>query len=169
MSDNLLTLESNSPEKTRLISCAIASISEQGDFILLEGELGAGKTLFVKGFAQCRGYEGIVTSPTFALVQEYPSEPVLLHADLYRLDSIMEFEQLGLEELASLNKAITLIEWAEIAKPALRSEYLEIVIEVDESDIRYFHLKSSAPSWVQRLSSIDLTPFPGKSSVGSED
>jgi len=83
-----------------------------GDVVLLYGELGAGKTAFVRGLARGLGAsESEVSSPTFTLIQEYTGRVTLYHVDLYRLEP-SEVEDLGLEELVS-GDGIVAIEWAE--------------------------------------------------------
>lgn len=83
-----------------------------GDVVLLYGELGAGKTAFVRGLARGLGApEADVSSPTFTLVQEYAGRVTLYHVDLYRLEP-KEVDDLGLEELVS-GDGIVAIEWAE--------------------------------------------------------
>ena len=83
-----------------------------GDVVLLYGELGAGKTAFVRGLARGLGAsESEVSSPTFTLIQEYTGRVTLYHVDLYRLEPT-EVEDLGLEELVS-GDGIVAIEWAE--------------------------------------------------------
>src|SRR4051812_43260552 len=85
---------------------------QPGTFVLLHGQLGAGKTVFVRGLAAGVGAdpEG-VTSPTFVLIQHYKGPTALVHADLYRLDSTAAVDDLGLEELA--DGAVVAVEWAE--------------------------------------------------------
>lgn len=78
----------------------------QGDVVFLQGPLGVGKTRFVKGMVRAFGFEGVVKSPTYNLLLEYPTQPKILHADLYRVQSAAG---IGFEEY--LDEAISFIEW----------------------------------------------------------
>jgi len=101
-----------SEEETIAFARAFASQLRPGSIVLLLGDLGAGKTTFVRGLALGLGLDPeTVSSPTFTLIQEYRGNPSLYHVDLYRLQGA-EVEDLGLEELSAGN-AIVAIEWAE--------------------------------------------------------
>ncbi len=82
-----------------------------GDVVLLTGELGAGKTTFVRGVARGTGSGSGVASPTFQLVRVYPGRVQLAHVDLYRIESTAELRDLGLEELAE--EGAVVVEWGE--------------------------------------------------------
>lgn len=82
-----------------------------GDVVLLTGELGAGKTTFVRGVAQGTGSKADVASPTFQLVRVYPGRVQLAHVDLYRVESGAELRDLGLEELAEQGAVV--VEWGD--------------------------------------------------------
>ena len=84
---------------------------EPGDIVLLTGELGAGKTTFVRGVAKGAGSSADVASPTFQLVRVYPGRLQLAHVDLYRVESSSELRDLGLEELAEQGAVV--VEWGE--------------------------------------------------------
>src|SRR5207244_7315569 len=97
-------------------TCAVAEklarSLEPGAFVLLHGDLGAGKTVFVRGLAAGLGVDpDSVSSPTFVLVQQYRGQIPLVHADLYRLDGAAAVDDLGLEDLCS--GAVVAVEWAE--------------------------------------------------------
>jgi tRNA threonylcarbamoyladenosine biosynthesis protein TsaE len=108
-----LYLETSSEAETSAAGERLASALLPGDVVLLFGELGAGKTAFVRGIARGLGAAPEdVSSPTFTIVQEYPgTRATLYHVDLYRLEAV-EVEDLGLDELAS-GDGIVAIEWAD--------------------------------------------------------
>ncbi len=98
---------------------------QRGDVVALSGSLGAGKTVFCRGILSALGYDGEVTSPSYALVHEYHVPDVaipVIHSDLYRMQSAAEFEELGLFD--AREDCITLIEWAERVEPSIiRARY----------------------------------------------
>ena len=104
------TVETSGEAETAAAGEQLAHVLRHGDVVLLSGELGAGKTAFVRGLARALGVpEEDVTSPTFTLVQEYRApEVVLFHVDLYRL-SPREVDDLGLDEM--MGEGILAIEW----------------------------------------------------------
>jgi tRNA threonylcarbamoyladenosine biosynthesis protein TsaE len=125
-----------SPQETRALAAALAPLCRAGDVVLLVGDLGAGKTVFAQGFAAALGVEGPVTSPTFALVRHYrcgPDRPVrtLIHADVYRTGSVAEVADLAVAELVE-EDAIALVEWGDMAAPALGGSALEVTLVVPE-------------------------------------
>jgi tRNA threonylcarbamoyladenosine biosynthesis protein TsaE len=106
------TVTTHSEDETIAVARAFASRLRPGAVVLLEGDLGAGKTAFVRGLAIGLGLDpDLVSSPTFTLIQEYRGTPSLYHVDLYRLQGA-EVDDLGLDELSS-GEAIVAIEWAE--------------------------------------------------------
>jgi tRNA threonylcarbamoyladenosine biosynthesis protein TsaE len=129
-----LTLATDSPDATRDVAARLASLCTSGDVVLLIGDLGAGKTVFAQGFAAALGVAGPVTSPTFALVRQYacgPDSPAetLIHADVYRTGSVSEVADLALAEMVE-DEAIALVEWGDVAAPALGDDALEITLRV---------------------------------------
>jgi tRNA threonylcarbamoyladenosine biosynthesis protein TsaE len=102
----------HSPDETFALAAGLAASLRPGTFVLLRGDLGAGKTVFVRGLASGLGVDPDgVTSPTFVLVQHYRGRIPLIHADLYRLETAAAVEDLGLEELES--GAVVAVEWAD--------------------------------------------------------
>jgi tRNA threonylcarbamoyladenosine biosynthesis protein TsaE len=104
-------------QATRALGASLAAAFRRGDVVLLSGELGAGKTTFVRGVLEALGHSGPVRSPTFNLVQTFETEPPVMHADLYRVAS---HEGLGLEEY--LETHLCLIEWPERAVGLVRED-----------------------------------------------
>jgi tRNA threonylcarbamoyladenosine biosynthesis protein TsaE len=101
----------NSAAETEIIGEHLGKRLETGDVVLLTGELGAGKTTFVRGVARGAGSPAPVASPTFQLVRVYPGRVQLAHVDLYRVEELSELVDLGLEELAEQGAVV--IEWGD--------------------------------------------------------
>ena len=102
-----------SPEETVALGRTFASSLAPGDVVALEGTLGTGKTQFVLGVCEGLGVRGPVSSPTFALINVYSAHfGSLVHADLYRINTLAEVAELGLEEYFN-RQSICLIEWAD--------------------------------------------------------
>ena len=108
-----MTITTHSEQETADLGRGLAARLDQGSVVLLYGDLGAGKTAFVRGLAEGLGVSSDeVSSPTFTLIQEYRGGRLpLLHADLYRLNDSREIDDLGLEELGE--NAVVAIEWAD--------------------------------------------------------
>ena len=116
----MVTLISKSPEETFQIAANFASKAQPGLVLGLVGDLGAGKTQFVKGFAAGLGITERVHSPTFTLVNEYRSGRIpCYHLDLYRLESTEQILGAGLEQYFAPDNGITLIEWFDRARDAI--------------------------------------------------
>jgi tRNA threonylcarbamoyladenosine biosynthesis protein TsaE len=106
--------------------------------ICLKGDLGTGKTVFTKGFAQAMEIKEEITSPTFNIIKEYTSgELPLYHMDVYRLDG--KVDNLGIEEYYT-KKGVTIIEWADIIEDKLTEERLDINFKVVNEDTRVLTL-----------------------------
>ena len=131
-----LVVHTDSPEATKRVAGRLATICHSGDIVLLIGDLGAGKTAFAQGFAAALGVEGPVTSPTFTLVRQYDCPrgggiQTLLHADIYRTGSLDEVTDLALAELVE-ERAVALVEWGDLAAPALGTSALDVHIDIPE-------------------------------------
>jgi len=124
----------NSELETFAVAEKLARTLEPGAFVLLHGDLGAGKTVFVRGLAAGLGVDpDSVTSPTFVLVQQYRGQIPLVHADLYRLDGGAAVDDLGLEDLCS--GAVVAVEWAE-RMPRIPTGSVSVRIEDAGGDTR---------------------------------
>ncbi len=117
-----------SEEETNILASQLASKLLPGAIVLLNGDMGAGKSVFARGIIQSLGYKGAVTSPTFTLMNEYPTEPVVYHFDLYRLKSYDQLYDIGYDEYV-YSDGISLIEWSEKMEHLLPENYVEIIIE----------------------------------------
>lgn len=131
----------NAPEETIALGKAFARELEAGDIICLKGELGAGKTHFVKGMAEGLGIEqDEVRSPTFTLIDEHLGERPLYHFDCYRMESPREALEIGAEEYFYGN-GISVIEWAERIESLIPPEAIWISIEVPDKKTRKFVIR----------------------------
>ncbi len=115
------TIISNSINDTIQIAKDLASNIESGSLILLEGELGVGKTAFTKGIALGLDINDTITSPTFTLLKEYEGRMDLKHIDAYRLEGVSS-DSLGLYDLMDSN-TVVVIEWADFIDSDLRPDY----------------------------------------------
>ncbi len=120
----------NSPEETLNIASVLASNLSGGEVIALIGDLGAGKTVFVKGIAKGMGIQGYdyVNSPTFVVVKEYKGPIDLYHFDVYRLNESSFCDTLDYKRYF-YGSGITVIEWADKIREELPEEYLKVEIE----------------------------------------
>lgn len=122
-----------------------------GDVVCLEGELGSGKTVMVRGILRGRGFEGAVPSPTFTLMRSYPDQQVC-HVDAFRLDDADEMLEAGIEEYLD-GEWICAVEWAEKVRAAIPEEALEVRLAFrDEDNERSITLEG--PGKWERLSAI---------------
>jgi tRNA threonylcarbamoyladenosine biosynthesis protein TsaE len=128
---------SRSPEETVALAEALAAEEPPLPHYYLEGELGAGKTLFAKGVARHYGVDpSLVVSPTFSLVNRYGGgRRVIYHLDLYRIESERELRELGIEELEQ-EDSVLVVEWAEKMGSYRRRDAISVRIEVLGEDER---------------------------------
>lgn len=126
----------------------LASELRPGDVILLAGELGAGKTLFTGGLAAGLGVDEPVVSPSFVLVRRYDSGFLpLIHADVYRLGSLNEFDDLDVFEMG--REGVLVIEWGDAVESALPEDHLRIDFVVQDDQTRVLRLVPSG-DWAGR-------------------
>ncbi len=131
---NRFKIISKSPAETKEIGTKLGRTLKPGDVVGLTGNLGAGKTVMVKGISEAFGIdEKNIISPSFTIIAEYDSSPPLIHIDLYRIEREDEFYDLGIESFIG-NDNITVIEWAEKAKSHLPDDIIKICINyIDEN------------------------------------
>ena len=143
---------SRSPEDTQAVGRVLGAAAGSGDVFLLVGGLGAGKTCLTQGVLWGLGSEEYARSPSYVLVSEYRGRLTLYHVDLYRLDSIEEVADLGLDEYL-YGEGVCVVEWAEKAPEALPPEHLRVKIEVLDETTRRLTLTTTD---ARHLRLIDL-------------
>lgn len=137
MTDPIGRHHSRSEADTAALARSLAGIVEDGDWILLTGPLGAGKTAFVRGLAEGLGIDPArVHSPTFTLVAEYPGRRRLAHVDLYRIEEPRELEELGLADLLD-RQIVVAVEWGERIPAGLAERAWKVTIEPAGADERW--------------------------------
>ena len=144
MNESKRHITTRSPDETRDLGCAVGRHISCPLIVALCGDLGSGKTAFVQGLAAGLEIpsEYYITSPTFTLVNEYPGRLPLLHIDLYRLDRVDDFEDIGLDELL-YDRAVTAIEWAEKLAEPLPEDHLLVKFTITGDASRDISLISS--------------------------
>ncbi|MFV1969574.1 MAG: tRNA (adenosine(37)-N6)-threonylcarbamoyltransferase complex ATPase subunit type 1 TsaE [Acidimicrobiia bacterium] len=137
----------SSPDETLSLGRRFAALLTAGDVVVLSGRLGAGKTLFASGVASGLGISAQITSPTFLIEKVYQDGFLtLIHADVYRLDSLGEFEDL---ELADEGRdGAVLIEWGDTIEESLPADHLVVHFEI-EGDERSVSFQPHG-SWTER-------------------
>ena len=124
----------HSEEETKKVARQISENIDKNAVIVLNGELGAGKTKFTEGFLSYFDLQNEISSPTFTIVNEYANNrATVYHFDVYRLEDCDEFYAIGGEEYFS--KGICIIEWGEIIEEALPQHYIKIDIKKDEENM----------------------------------
>ena len=123
--------EVNTPEETEALGRTAGMAAKAGEIYALDGDLGVGKTVWIRGFAEGLGVTEDVVSPTFTILQEYRTGRLpMFHFDVYRIDDPDELFEIGFEEYL-FGDGVTLIEWAEKAEPYLPETAIRIRIEKD--------------------------------------
>lgn len=126
----MIKIVTKTPQELSYLGERMAQLVQPGDFIALDGDLGAGKTLWTQGLAQGLHIEEDISSPTFTIIHEYESGRLpLYHMDVYRLKQPEELYDLGYEEYF-YGEGVTVVEWAQIVAPLLPDAYLGIEILV---------------------------------------
>jgi len=119
----VLSVISHSEDQTVALAAKLAASFVDGDVIILTGELGSGKTTFVRALATARGVdEDQVNSPSYTFVNEYPCDPPMFHLDLYRLGNVSELTEIGWEEYLT-RRGIVVVEWGDRAGEMLPDRY----------------------------------------------
>jgi tRNA threonylcarbamoyladenosine biosynthesis protein TsaE len=150
---NRLEIHSHSPEHTQRIGEVLGRAFAPGDVVVLDGDLGAGKTTFTQGIARGMGIDDPVTSPTFVVAREMPvgtSGIGLTHVDAYRISSLHEWDDLDLD----VESGAMVIEWGERVVPALPEDQLEIRI-VGDNHARTLTIAAHGPRSARLLAALE--------------
>ena len=119
----VLSIVSHSEVETMALAAKLAESFVTGDVVILKGDLGSGKTTFVRGLATARGIDAhLISSPSYTFVNEYGGQPPIYHIDLYRLSDISELTEIGWDDFVSRD-GIVLVEWGERAGFRLPARY----------------------------------------------
>jgi tRNA threonylcarbamoyladenosine biosynthesis protein TsaE len=157
----MTTVTTRSPDETRAVAAAFATVLLPGDVVLLCGELGAGKTTFVQGVGDALGVGEPMTSPTFTLVQTYGTFPVVAHADAWRLTNLREVLDLGLDELLD-DGAVALVEWGDAVSAAIGRPAFVVSLERpgDDDQERTVTVEVTDEALARRLAQLDRALSP---------
>ena len=129
-----------SENETLMLGENFARDLSKGDILGLNGDLGSGKTTFVKGILRGLNYQGHVTSPTFTLINEYDANLYVIHVDFYREENINRWKHLGFEE-TMYNSDLVIIEWCNLIPEILPEEIKIIQFEHIDINKRKIYLK----------------------------
>ena len=152
--DDVISCQVTSESETDEAGGALGRSLGAGDVVALIGDLGAGKTRFVKGVAEAWGvFRDDVNSPTFTLIQEYPGRIPIRHCDTYRLRNAEEFADLGLDELFAVD-GIALVEWGDRVEEYLPRDRIDVRITIDSPTGRTLEVTATGPRSRQILSRI---------------
>jgi tRNA threonylcarbamoyladenosine biosynthesis protein TsaE len=143
---NSCKIITRTPEETRELGRQVGALAQPGDVYLLSGNLGAGKTCFTQGIARGLGIEEYVMSPSFVILREHHGRLPLYHVDLYRLESVDEAVDLGMDDYL-YGKGVCVIEWAERARSVLPTEHLVVQIDYAGDEERCFRIEANGPRY----------------------
>ncbi len=123
-----MVFETHSVSETEALGARLAKMLDRGGVVAMFGGLGMGKTAFVRGMAQGRGLDAEVSSPTFALVQDYGGKPPLVHFDMYRIETWDDLYATGFFDYIDMG-AILAVEWSEQIEGALPEDSVRVTFE----------------------------------------
>ena len=145
----MIELESSSAEETERIASALAARLVSGDVVSVSGELGAGKTTFVRGACRRLGVTGPVTSPTFTIGHRYAGRVPVAHIDLYRFEGMSDSEWGDLEPY--FDDAITFVEWPEAGTGTLPAARMVVRLEHVDPERRLLRLDAAEAALLEGL------------------
>jgi tRNA threonylcarbamoyladenosine biosynthesis protein TsaE len=140
--------------ETHELGRRLGALLRAGDVVVLDGDLGAGKTVLTKGIATALGVAEPVVSPTFTVVREYDGTPPLVHVDVYRLDHLQELHDLGFDDLVG-GEAVTVVEWGDRVSAVLPHDRLRVQLTAgDGDDDRVVAVDAAGLTWAQRADAL---------------
>lgn len=132
-----LSIESNGEKETSGLALSFAKELRPGDIVVMNGNLGSGKTFFIKKVTECFGIK-YASSPSFAIVNEYNGDIKIYHFDFFRINKIEELYDIGWQDYLNNNDSIIFIEWGELLKEILPDRRFEVrIIMLNESKRRF--------------------------------
>lgn len=145
----------HSAAATDALARRIAALLEAGDVLLLSGDLGAGKTVFARGLGRGLGVTEPIVSPTFTLARVYAGRLRMVHVDVYRLDTVHELLDLGLDDLAA-DDAVMVVEWGDVVSGEFVSDRLEVSLAhaAGAPDDREITVVPRGPAWTGRTAAL---------------
>ncbi len=160
-----LNIDSKSSAQTQQLGMRLGELLQGGELLLLDGQLGMGKTTFTQGVAQGLGIRATITSPTFTILKEYAGQirvggqgstkgPALYHFDLYRLDDPEEIFQLGFEDYFYDTSGVCVVEWADKAEGLWVPERLRIAITMQGQNARGFSFTADGAHYSELLQQL---------------
>jgi len=144
-----------SPEDTINLGAKLGEKLKPGAFLILTGELGSGKTTFIKGIAKALDINIPITSPSFLIIKEYEGKYPFIHVDAYRLTSPLELINIGWEEYLNGTKIIA-VEWGEKILEICPEEYLQITFFHEELNIRKIIFKANGEKYEELLRELNI-------------
>lgn len=144
-----MELTSSSPEQTEAIAALVAAVLAPGDVVTVSGDLGAGKTTFVRGAARALGVRDRVTSPTFTVGNRYRGSVEVSHLDLYRFEGVSVAEWGDLEPY--FDGAVCFVEWPEAGSGMLPSPLVQVCLRHLDASHRVIVLSSTERSLLDRI------------------
>ena len=151
-----IQITTHSEAETRNLGQLLGNQIDRPIRIALTGDLGSGKTAFVQGLAKGLdvSQQYYVTSPTFTLINEYPGRLPLVHIDLYRLEGVEDFEDIGLDELLH-DQAVVAVEWADKLTDDLSGDCLYLRFEIIDDNFRRINIIAIGQNAIDLIKALE--------------
>ncbi len=154
----VLDVVSHSLAQTQRLGARLGELLRGGELLLLEGDLGTGKTSLTQGIAEGLGVQAVVSSPTFTLLKEYEGRLSLYHFDLYRLEDMAELVDLGFEEYFESN-GVCVVEWANKAEGFWPHDHLRVRLKMVSETKRGLVLSGQGGRYIDLLFEFKRSAF----------